>query len=781
MGTSRTLADSAVQGPPRNHRFLLRMAASPDRFQTVWLKQYALRFKRGIHQIANSNSESLPVPMVQVILPRMRRSIRNILAYHLVFPLIMSACSSAKPAAVDASIASSPVAERRPKTITVHGDSRRDDYFWLRDKNDPKVTAYLRAEDSYAETTMKRTSELQNALYTEMVGHIKETDETVPYRRGGYFYYSRTMAGKQYSVYCRKHASLSAPEEVVIDLNDLAKGQEFMALGSFEPSDDGTLLAYSTDNTGYRQYTLHVKNLKTGELLSEQIERVDNVAWASDNKTIFYVTEDGVTKRNDKFFRHVVGTQNTDLLYAEPDELFDIAVGRTRDGAVITLRINSATSTEVRYIPANAPSAPLKIVSSREANHEYDVSHRDDLFYIRTNKGAKNFRVVQAPVSAPSQENWKEVITHRPEVKIEAVDAFADHLVLSEWENGLQQIEVLHFKSRKRQRVAFPEPVYSTRLTDNFVFDTRTLRYTYESLASPPTVFDFDMNSGKSSLIKQTEVPGGFDRKNYTSERVFATASDGVKIPISIVYRTGVRRDGSAPLLLYGYGSYGFSVPPTFSPSRLALLDRGMIYAIAHIRGGGELGEPWREAGRMMKKMTTFSDFIECAEYLIAQKYTSSTRLVIEGRSAGGMLMGAVTNLRPDLFKAVIAQVPFVDVLNTMLDATLPLTTSEYIEWGNPNEKSAYDYMAKYSPYDNVTSQAYPAMLVKVSVNDSQVPYWEGAKLTAKLRALKTDKSPLLLKVNFGAGHGGASGRYDALHETAFNWAFALWQAGISQ
>jgi oligopeptidase B len=696
------------------------------------------------------------------------------------FALGLAACRSPEAVARSSPVGRPPVAEKRPKTIALHGDSRVDDYFWLRDKTDPKVIEYLKAEDTYADAVMKPTAGLQETLYKEMVGHIKETDDTVPYRRGDYFYYSRTIAGLQYPVYCRKHARLTAPEEVVLDLNELARGHMFMALGSYQPSDDGRFLAFSTDNTGYRQYTLQVKDLKTGALLPDRIERVDSVVWASDNKTVFYVTEDAVTKRHDRFFRHVVGTSQSDLVYVEPDELFDVDVARTRDGAIIALEIAAKTSTEVRYLPAATPSAPLKVVMERSANHEYDIGHRGGQFYIRTNKGAKNFRVVTAPVADPSEKNWKELIAHRPDVKIEDISLFANHLVLSEWENGLQQIEVVEIETGAQHRVAFPEPVYAASLGPNFVFETATLRYDYQSLVSPSRVVDYDMNTRTTSVLKETEVPGGFDKGNYTSERVFATAADGVKIPISLVSRNGVPRDGSAALLLYGYGSYGVSIPPTFSSNRLPLLDRGVIYAIASIRGGGELGEPWRDAGRMMNKITTFTDFIACAEYLIAQKYTSSSRLVIQGQSAGGMLMGAVTNMRPDLFKAVIAQVPFVDVLNSMLDATLPLTTSEYIEWGNPNEKSAYDYMSKYSPYDNIKAQAYPAMLVKVSVNDSQVPYWEGAKLTAKIRALTTSTRPLLLKVNFGAGHGGASGRYDALKETAFNWAFALWQMGIT-
>ena len=671
-----------------------------------------------------------------------------------------------------------PVTDKKPKVTEINGDKLVDNYFWLREKTNPAVIAHLEAENAYTDAVMKPTVALQEKLYNEILSHIKQTDNTVPYRSGDYFYYSRTVEGQQYSILCRKHGSLKAPEQVLLDLNEMAKGQKFMSVGSFAPSDDGNLLAFSTDNTGYRQYTLQVKNLKTGELLPEKIERVDNVAWAADNKTLFYVTEDAVTKRNDKLFRHVLGSDKYELIYDEKDELFDIGVGRSRDQAVIFLGAYSKTSNEFRYLPASDPKAAWKIILPRQADHEYDVDHRADLFYIRTNKGAKNFRVVTAPVSDPSEKNWKEFVAHRPAVKIDGIDLFSDHAVLSEWENGLEQIEIVNLKNNQRHRVAFPEPVYSAGISNNHEFNTSLVRYNYQSLATPSSVFDYDMNSRKATLLKQTEVPGGFDKNNYKTERVFATAADGTKIPMSVVYRTTVKRDGSAPLLLYGYGSYGISIPPSFSASRLALLDRGVVYVIAHIRGGGELGEPWRDAGRMMNKINTFTDFIACAEHLVNNKFTSKDRLAIQGGSAGGMLMGAVTNMRPDLFKAVIAQVPFVDVLNTMLDASLPLTTSEYIEWGNPNEKSAYDYMKKYSPYDNVHKANYPAMLVKVSLNDSQVPYWEGSKLVAKLRDYKTDNNPLLLKVNMGAGHGGASGRYDAIHETAFDYAFVLWQVG---
>src|SRR5690349_14787553 len=674
-----------------------------------------------------------------------------------------------------------PMAEKKAKNTNIHGETLVDDYFWLREKTNPAVLAHLKAEDAYAEEVMKPTAQLQEQLYNEMLSHIKQTDVNVPYRWGDYFYYTRTEEGKQYPIFCRKRGSTDAPEQVVIDQNELAKGQKFMSIGLFAPSDDGNLLAYSTDNTGYRQYTLQIKDLRTGQLLPEHVERVNNLAWATDNKTFFYVTEDAVTKRSDKFFRHVLGTDKSDLLYDEKDELFDLGAFRSRDKAVIFLNATSKTSADVRYLPANDPTASLKMILPRQPEHEYDVDHRGDLFYIRTNKGAKNFRIVTAPESDPSEKNWTEFIAHRPAVKVAAIDLFADHAVLSEWENGLQQLEVFDFKTRTTKRVEFPEPVYSAELDENHEFNSSVVRYSYDSLVTPESFFDYDMNTGKSTLLKQTEVPGGFDRANYKAERVFATASDGTKIPMSLVYRKGVKLDGSAPLLLYAYGSYGISIPPTFSSNRLSLLDRGVIYVIAHIRGGGELGEEWRQAGRMMNKLNTFTDFIASADALVKMKYISSDRLVIEGGSAGGLLMGAVSNMRPDLFKAVVSHVPFVDVLNTMLDATLPLTTSEYIEWGNPNEKPAFEYMKQYSPYDNVAKKNYPAMLVKVSYNDSQVPYWEGTKLVAKLRAMKTDNNPLLLKVNFGAGHGGASGRYDALHETAFDYACMLWQMGIAE
>jgi oligopeptidase B len=674
-----------------------------------------------------------------------------------------------------------PVAKKLPKDVTVQGDKRIDDYFWLRDKTDPDVTRYLESENAYTDEYMKPTVSFQDLLYKEMLGRIKQTDLGVPYRLGDYFYYTRTEEGKQYPIYCRKKGSMDAQEQVTLDLNEMAKGLKFLAVGSYTVSDDGNILAYSTDSTGYRQYTLHFKDLRSGEVLPDQIERVTSAVWAADNKTVFAVTEDQVTKRSDKFWRHTLGNSTNDLVFEEKDELYDIGVGRTRDRKYALLQSESKTTTEVRYIPSDAPAAEPKVIVQRENDHEYYVDHRDGLFYIRTNKGAKNFRLVTAPVSDPQVKNWKELMAGRKGVKLDDIDLFAKHMVVTEREDGLRKLKIMNFDTGKTENVSLPEPVYTVSGSANPEYNTGTFRFNYQSMVTPGSVFDYDMNTGKRTLMKQTEVLGGFDSSRYTSERIYATASDGTRIPMSIVYKKGLKLDGRNPALLYGYGSYGISMDPTFSSARISLLDRGVVFAIAHIRGGGEMGEEWYDAGKMMTKRTTFTDFISAAEHLVKSKYTASDRLVIQGGSAGGLLMGAVTNMRPDLFKAVVAQVPFVDVVNTMLDASLPLTTSEYLEWGNPNKKSEYEYIRTYSPYDNIAPKKYPAMLIKVSLNDSQVPYWEGAKFAARLRATKTDDNPLLLKTNMGAGHGGASGRYDALHETAFDYAFMLTEMGITK
>ena len=683
-------------------------------------------------------------------------------------------------ATVIAQQAQPPVAGKKPHTTRLHGLALQDDYFWLREKSNPEVIKYLEAENAYTEAVLGSTKPFQEALYNELLGRIKQTDLSVPTKIGGYLYYSRTQEGKQYSYMCRRKGNMSGPEEILLDLNALAEGHKFLGLGGYVVSDDGNWLAYSTDTTGYRQYTLHVKDLQRGKTLAENIERVGSIVWATDNKTLFYTTEDPVSKRSDKFWRHTVGAAGSDLLYQEQDELFDVGAGRSLDRAVVFLGSYAKTSTEFRYLPAATPTAALKVVLPREPGHEHDVDHYRGVFYITTNRNAKNFRVVTAPMADPSEKNWKPFIDHNPAVKINAVSFFAKHIVVSEREGGLTQLRVLDPDTRQSYRIPTEEPDFTISLGANPEFDTATIRFNYQSMVTPSSVYDYDVPTRKQTLLKRTEVLGGYDPSRYEAQRIWAVARDGVKVPISIVHKKGVALDGNAPLLLYGYGSYGASGSPTFSSNRLSLLDRGVIYASAYIRGGGELGEEWREQGRMLKKITTFEDFIDSAEYLVKNKYTSTSKLVIQGGSAGGLLVGAVVNMRPDLFKAVVAQVPFVDVINTMLDASLPLTTSEYLEWGNPNEKPAFDYMMKYSPYDNIKAVNYPAMLVQISLNDSQVPYWEGAKFAARLRATKTDRNPLLLKTNMGAGHGGASGRYDALRETAFTYTFVLWQMGVS-
>ena len=674
-----------------------------------------------------------------------------------------------------------PVAKKIPHVTQIHGYTLKDDYFWLREKQNPDVIKYLEAENAYTEEVMKPLKDFQEALYKEMLGHIKQTDLSVPSRIGDYYYYSRTEEGKQYPYQCRKKSSMEAPEEVLLDLNKLAEGHSYLGLGGFRVSDDGNLLAYSTDTTGYRQYTLHVKDLRTGKTLSESIERTGSIEWASDNKTLFYTTEDAVSKRSDKFWRHVVGSDKNELLYEEKDDLFDVGGGRSLDKKMLFLASFAKTSREFRYLPADNPTGTFKVILPREAGHEYDVDHYNGEFYITTNKNAKNFRVVVAPINDPSEKNWKPFIEHNPKIKIDGLATFANHFVVSEKEGGLNYLRVINMKTKQSHRITTDESDYALFLAGNPEFNTTTVRFNYQSMVTPNSVYDYDMNTRQRKLLKQQEVLGGYDPTKYEAKRIWGVARDGVKVPISLVYKKGVKFDGSSPMLLYAYGSYGISMAPTFSSNRLALLDRGVIYAIAYIRGGGELGEEWREEGRMMKKLNTFYDFIDCAEYLVKNKYTSTDRLLIQGGSAGGLLMGAVVNMRPDLFKAVVAQVPFVDVMNTMLDASLPLTTSEWIEWGNPNEKPAFDYMIKYSPYDNIAAKNYPAMLVQVSLNDSQVPYWEGAKFLAKLRATKTDRNILLLKANLGAGHGGASGRYDALREAAFTYTFMLWQVDITK
>lgn len=675
-----------------------------------------------------------------------------------------------------------PVAAKIHTENHINGGRLVDDYSWLREKSNPEVAKYLEAENAYADAVMKPTEALQQKLYAEMVSHIKETDVNVPYREGEYFYYSRWEQGKQYPIFARKKGNLEAEEDITLDQNQLAKGQPFMALGGYEVSDDGNLLAFSTDNTGFRQYKLYLRDLRTGKDSAVIADKVGSIAWANDNQTLFYTVEEEKTKRQYRLYRHKVGTSGPDqLIYEEPDERFNIGVGRTRSGKYLLLEIASHTTSEVRYLDSSAPNDDWKTIAPRQQDIEYYADNIGDQFFIRTNDKGRNFRLVTAPVTAPSKENWQEIIPVREGVMLNGFEGFHDFYVLVERENGLPELTVVNLANGEKRRITFPEPVYTVAPQINKEFKTGKFRYAYQSLVTPASVVDYDLEKRTSTLLKQTEVPGGYDPANYASERVWATANDGIKIPISVVYRKDLKKaDGSNPLYVYAYGSYGFNLPDTFNSTRLSLLDRGVVMAYAHIRGGGEMGKAWHDAGRMTNKMNTFTDFIACTEQLIANKYGAGDRVAIEGGSAGGLLMGAVTNLRPDLFKVVVSHVPFLDVMNTMLDATLPLTVPEYEEWGNPNEKPAYDYMLKYSPYDNLRRGAYPAIVVKTSFNDSQVMYWEPAKYVAKLRTLKTDDNVLLLKTNMAAGHGGASGRYERFHEIAFDYAFMLTQLGIS-
>jgi len=674
-----------------------------------------------------------------------------------------------------------PVAKKVPHVTDVNGHKLTDNYFWLRDKPNPEVRAYLEAENAYTDAVMKPTEPFQKKLYAEMLGRIKETDVDVPFKEGDYFYYSRTEAGKQYQIRCRRKGSMDAPEEVILDINELAKGQLFISVAAFEVSPDAGLLAYSYDNTGFRRYTLAVKDLRTGKTLLDHAERVGSVVWANDSQTIFYTQEDAVSKRQYRLYRHTVGAADSDpLVYEEKDERFDVSAFKTRSQTYIFMVSGSHTTTEARYISAIDPTAEWKIIEPRKQGVEYYPDHNGDSFYIRTNDTGRNFRLVNAPVTDPGSKNWHEVLPHNPNIMLDDVDFFKNFAVLYQRENGLPQIRVTDLRAGTAKPIAFPEPAYAAYSYINRVYDTTEFRYAYQSPITPSSIFAYDMQKGTSTLLKQKEVPGGYDATKYQVEQIYATASDGVKIPVSVLHLKSAKLDGKGPLYLYGYGSYGASIDAGFNPNIFSMVDRGAVTAVAHIRGGGELGKPWHDAGRMMNKKTTFTDFISSADYLTTHGYGSKDRLVIEGRSAGGLLMGAVLNMRPDLFKAALVGVPFVDVMNTMLDESLPLTVGEFEEWGNPKEKPAFDYMLTYSPYDNIEAKAYPNMLVKTSFNDSQVMYWEPAKYTAKMRATRTDHNTLILKTNLSpAGHGGASGRYDRLKEASFDYAYILTQMGI--
>jgi oligopeptidase B len=715
-------------------------------------------------------------------------------------------------AGVNAGAARPPIARREPVEMVLHDDRRVDHYAWLRNKESAEVIDYLKAENAYTDEVLLPTEGLQEELYQEMLGRIQQTDLSVPYRLRGYSYFTRTEEGKQYPVRCRRRDVEGAPEELLLDLNALAEGHSFLGLGSFEVSDDNDLLAYSTDTTGFRQYTLQVKKLSSGEVLPERFERVTSVAWAADNRTLFFTEEDDTTKRSYRLYRQVLGSGEAPiLLYEEKDERFRIGVERTRSGSFLVSTSASHTTSEVRFLSAKYAGGNFSLIAPREDSHEYYVDHHPGdgnssdggVFYIRTNSGGRTFRLMEVSTKEPARELWREVIPNRADVMLAGADTFENHLVLFEREGGLPYLRVVNLEnigdedgSRHRDllddshRIEFTEPAYNASLGTNPEFVTDFVRFQYESFVTPRSVFDYNVRTRERVLLKQQPVLGEYDARRYATERLHATAADGTQIPISVVYRRDTfaneprwpeDRNTGAPLLLYGYGSYGISVPVTFSSNRLSLLDRGIVFAIAHIRGGGELGKPWHDAGRMRQKMNTFTDFISAAEFLIAQRYTAPEKLIIEGGSAGGLLIGAVVNLRPYLFHAAISHVPFVDVLNTMLDASLPLTVGEYEEWGNPQVAEDYWVMKSYCPYTNVTRCAYPAMLVKTGLNDSQVMYWEPAKYVAKLRAMKTDTNPLLFKVNMGAGHGGASGRYDYLREVALDYAFVLTQSGIRE
>jgi oligopeptidase B len=748
-----------------------------------------------------------------------------------------------------------PVARREPTSTTLHGVTLHDDYRWMRDKNSPELLAYLNAENAYTSAFMAPTADLQAKLYAEMLSHIKETDESVPYRLGDWFYYSRTLEGRQYPIYCRRAATnpdldapfeLSAqdpaqPEQVILDVNALAEGNPFMAVGAMAISPDGNLLAYTTDSTGFRQYTLHLRSydpaLRTWTDLPDTALRVGTLAWAADSRTLFYSTEDETTKRQDHIFRHSLGAapEQDALVLHEPDERFNVGVGRTRDGLYLLIESASHTTNEFRFLPADDPTGDFRVLAPRLDDQEYYPAHRfspetGGLFYIRTNDAGKNFRVVTAPVADPGRDHWSELIPLDPDHPLEDFDLFQSFAVTTRRKLGLPTLEVLRFTDKPGLdpemwvppleppvSIAFPEPTYSAAPHINRIFSTQVFRYSYQSLVSPPSVYEYNVARhsdvaavpiGRSLLLKQQEVPGGFDPSLYASERVWVDAPGGpsfpasservgstVKVPASIVYRRdSFHRDGTNPLYIYGYGSYGYPLPVSFSPMRLSLLDRGVVMVYAHIRGGGELGDTWHDAGKMALKRNTFTDFIAVTESLTAHGYGSPTRVAIEGGSAGGLLMGAVLNIaaasgKPALFRVVLSHVPFVDIMNTMLDATLPLTVGEYEEWGNPNEPEAFRTMLSYSPYDNLEQLAQPgpdgepapipAILVKTSLNDSQVMYWEPAKYVAKLRTLKTNSTPLLLHINMDAGHGGASGRYDYFKEIAFDYAFLLTQLGV--
>ncbi|MGB1207161.1 MAG: S9 family peptidase [Chitinophagales bacterium] len=662
-----------------------------------------------------------------------------------------------------------------PKVLAKHEHERIDNYYWLKDKENPEVVAYLTAENNYMEHEMKNSEGLQKKLYEEIKGRIQETDMSVPHQKDDYFYYTRREEGEAYPIYCRKKEHLENPEEILININELAKGHSYYNIGGIGVNNSQNILAYSVDLKGNRICKMYFKDLATNEHLTDTLENICQFVWSNDAKILFYSTYDD-TLRCYKIFRHKLGTaQSEDVeVFHEKDEKFSVYVGRTSSRKYIKIYVHSSTSTEVWLTDADNPTKPIQLVQERQEKLEYDVEHAGDYLYITNNDNAINFKLVRTPVAQTTKEHWEEVIAHRTDVLIEGIDLFKDYYVVSERKNGLLNIRIKDWQNTVDYYLPFNDPTYVVNTTQNYTFDTTLLRYVYNSLTTPRTVYEFDMQTHHQKLLKQYEVLGGFSPDQYQSERIYAIATDGTKVPISLVYKKGLKRDGASPLWLYSYGSYGISMNPYFSSFRLSLLDRGFVFALAHIRGGEDLGRQWYEDGKFLKKKNTFTDFIACAEHLIAEKYTNKDKLVIQGGSAGGLLMGAVINMRPDLFKVVLAHVPFVDVITTMLDPSIPLTTGEYEEWGNPNDKEYYDYILSYSPYDNVIAQDYPHLLVTTGINDSQVHYWEPAKWVAKLRTTKTDTNKLLLKTNMDAGHQGASDRYKFYKEVAFEFAFAL-------
>ncbi len=673
------------------------------------------------------------------------------------------------------------MAKRVPKTTTLHGVTLTDEYGWLREKGTPEVTAYLEAENANTEAGTAHTAALRETLYNELLGRIKESDQDVPARDGEYWYYTRTEEGKAYPVFCRKKGTLEAAEEVYLDQNALADGKKFHALGGMDVSPDGTTLLYLEDLTAFREYTLHVKDLSTGRILESISDVWNGTAWADDNRTFFYTRADAA-KRGNTIWRHVLGTpRDADVkVFEEPNVLYDAGVFRSRSDAFIFIASDGFTSSEWRVIPTAAPTTAPRVVEPRRPDVEYRVEHGGGFFYLLTNDGARNFRIRRAADRAGAPLEWTDWVPHREDAFIEGLDVFETFAAITERRAGLRRLRIVGLPGDASHDVAFPEEAYAVFPDKNPEFRSSVFRFAYSSPLSPSSVYDYDVPTRERTLRKRQEIPSGFDPSRYEVHRRMAPARDGVQVPVSILLPKGVTLDGSRPLLLYAYGSYGLTTEPTFNSNVLSLVDRGMIYAIAHVRGGQEMGRQWYDEGKMMKKMNTFTDFIDVAEYLVKSGYTKPDRLVVNGGSAGGLLMGAVANMRPDLFKAIVADVPFVDVINTMLDASLPLTAQEWEQWGNPQDPDAFAYMRQYSPYDNVRAQDYPWMLVMTSLNDSQVMYWEPAKWVARLRSVKTDKNPLYLKTNLAGGHGGSSGRYERLREVAFRYAFILDAVGLA-